>query len=83
MSVRRAWGRRLRSDRLDTVFVCDFLLVILWGFLTDIDDLIAADRNVPAPERDDVYFFSAVRTFFPGHAISPLCFNWNAMQLLW
>lgn len=60
------------SDRFDAVLVCDFLLVILWGFLADIDDLIAADRNVPATERNNIHFFSAVRTFFPGHAISPL-----------
>lgn len=47
-------------------------LFVARGFVTDIDDLVATDRDVPAPEGDDLHFLSAMGTFLRGHAFSLL-----------
>ncbi|MDD2302683.1 MAG: hypothetical protein PHG30_08990 [Eubacteriales bacterium] len=56
------YGRGTLNDRPDAGVFCDIRLVIPRGFMTDIYDLITANRNEPAPKKDDVHFFSAMRT---------------------
>jgi len=34
------------------------------GFVADINDLVAANSDIPAPEGNDLHFFAAMRTFF-------------------
>jgi len=55
----------------DGIFFRGIRSVILRGFVTDINDLIAAYRDVPAPERDDVHFFPAVGAFLSRHYAHP------------